>query len=641
MKKLKYIVAVAFLVILSACGDDKSSPSIIQYAGDASGLFTEGRISDVNLFYDAMVKTGLDSRLSAAQERTYLALNNAAMQSALQSGGFLTVSAADVDFLTTLIDNHTFSGILLEDDLVKQNLTSESGELVYVSAGGTFNAQGTIVDGNNTAANGVVHVIGFPVLNFPSDDIAGIVDALANDATTPEFTILNAALAATGLDAALGGTTEYTVLAPTDAAFAAAGFADFATLDAATTDEELTEILQNHVIAGRFLTIDLASGRTYTLNGGSGDAKGLDLTVEAGTVSSEISDGATSDSESVNTLATNGIIHIVDNVIFPEAYLYEALGGVVGVDDDNGISGFFATFFAALDASGFNYENLLSSEDEYSVIVPSAYAGGSTRAELDGYIFEGAVNFSDAIGTRVESIGEDQYFVGGADAIDSDAVAFYGEFGSVIVAGLCGDDACMQDESAYNGNITFLGGTGITPLPDMSVASVVDADVDGDSLKLYTGALRFLELDSLIDVTYLALEDSLLEQAYRDALDAGGVVDPSTIADEDYDELLANIDAADAATLAAVIDRHIITELFFGLDLVAGNSYSNRAGGTIEIVSVTVTGIDEVTMLPTEETEFGILVNDDGDISTIFFNFGDVTGSNGVLHTLSEVIPEP
>ncbi len=628
MKNLFKLLIV--LVVAVACGDDKSSPSNVQYAGDALGLFTEGRMSGVEIYYDALVKTGLDSRLSEETGRTYLVPDNNAMQTALESGGFSTVAEADVDFLSTLINNHTFTGILVEDDITKTVLTAESGAQVYVStaSGIVFNGLATVSDANNFATNGVVHIIDFPILDFPADNIATIVDAVANDATAPEFTILNAALASTGLDASLNGTSEFTVFAPTDAAFAAAGFADFATLDAAFTAEELTALLSNHVISGRFLSMDLASGRAYTINGGAGDAKGVDVDASATAVSVETRNGGAATVDSLNVLATNGIIHVVDAVIRTEGYLYEALGGTVGVDDPNGISGFFATFFAAMDASTFDYEGLLSTEDEYSILVPSAYAGGSTQAELDQYIFEGAISLEDNIGSKVVTIGDGEYWVGGAEAIDSDAVVIYGESGSSLAAGLCGGDACMQDESAYNGNITFLGGTGLTPLPEMSTTSVVAADMDADSLSLYVASLILTDTDSLTGVTYLAVDNTILESVIRDAMDEAGVVDQDTLTT--IAELIENIDAADEATVAAVIDRHIVTSVFFALDLVADTQLSTRDGGTIDIVTV-----DSGT-----ETAFGILVNDDGEISTINFTNGDITGYNGALHVIDAAIPE-
>ena len=603
MKKIYNIFFLACLVILGACGDDRSSPGVINYEGTVLGMFTEGRVNGINLYYDALVKTGLDSRLSEATERTFLVPNNAAMQAALQSGGFLSVEAADVDFLTTIINNHTFAGTTTEDEFTKSVLTAESGAQVYVSIASdiVFNAQATISDGNNSASNGVVHVIDFPILVFPASNIATIISDSAA-AVSPEFTLLNAALAATGLDGTLGGTTEFTLFAPTDAAFNAAGYADVAAINAEDV-AVLTEVLQNHVIAGRFLSLELASGRAYTPNGAAGTAKGIDLDVSDDAIEIEI-DGGTSDTESVNTLATNGVIHRVDAVISPEDYVIES-AGVTGTP-----------FGTALGASAFDYTALLSTEDEYTALVPTGYAGGNTQAELDAYIFEGTVSIEGAAGTRIESIGGQQYFIGA----DDDNLRIYGATGSTSTFS-------AEDESVYNGNYSTLSAASVTPLPNMSTTSVI---ISTDSLKLYAEALRFLEVDSVADAVYLALQNSELESVYRDAFDAAEVFDQTTIAAGDFDGLIANIESADAATLAAVIDRHILTALFFSADLEADQEYSNRAGETLVYGTVSIGATDDT----------GFIINDDNEITVVEIVSADITGLNGVVHVLEETLPE-
>ncbi|MEO9871133.1 fasciclin domain-containing protein [Ekhidna sp.] len=632
MKNFIYTIAVTFIVILSACGDDRSSPSVIQYTGDVEGLFTEARISGVNLYYDALIKTGLDARLSESTERTYLVLNNPAMQAALENSGFLTVAAADEAFLAQLINDHTISGsIITVDEFAKGILTAESGSQIYVSVEDdvVFNSQAVITDGNNIASNGIVHVVNFPMLTFPTSSIGTIVADLSADATTPEFTILDAALEATGLDVTLSsGTSDFTVFAPTDAAFANIG-TTLATLATDFTTDELTALLQGHVLAGRFLTQDLASGRTYTLAGGSGTAKGLDISVEVSEIDIEIDAGQTSSTTSVNTLATNGVIHIVDEVLFTEAFIYEALSGDVPIDDPETEQGSLSNFHTALEASSFDYSALLSTETEYTVLVPDAYAGGNTQAELDAYIFEGILDIEDAVGSRIESIGGDQYFVSSTESLDTDRIALYGQNGSSILAKECGadDDACLQDVEAYNGNVTLLAGE-VIPLSNISTTSVVQAATD--TLDLFFEALIFLELDSLIDVTYLAVQNSELEELYRDAFDAGGVFDQTTIAAGNYAGLITNIESADAATLLAVIQRHIITELFFSLDLVADLEFSNRAGETLDYGTVTV-GMS---------TETGFVINDDTEFTVVEIVQANATGSNGVVHVLESALPE-
>ena len=112
------------------------------------------------------------------------------------------------------------------------------------------------------ASNGVIHVID-TVLMLPAD----LVDIPATAISTEIHTSLVAALTAADLVSTLQADGPFTVFAPTDDAFAAAGI-DSASFD---TDEEiatLVDILTYHVVSGQVLSTDLTDGMTATaLNG--------------------------------------------------------------------------------------------------------------------------------------------------------------------------------------------------------------------------------------------------------------------------------------------------------------------------------------------------------------------------------------
>ena len=135
--------------------------------------------------------------------------------------------------------------------------------------------------------------------------------AMTAQATTIH-TALVAALGAADLVSTLSGETEYTVFAPSDEAFAAAGI----DLDTFDTDEEiavLADILLYHVVAGTTLSTDLAAGAN-TVTAANGDE--LTITVSETGVAVG-ADGA------VVTLAdvpaSNGVIHVIDKVLTPPA----------------------------------------------------------------------------------------------------------------------------------------------------------------------------------------------------------------------------------------------------------------------------------------------------------------------------------
>lgn len=132
-----------------------------------------------------------------------------------------------------------------------------------------------------------------------------IVDIAVNDG---RFDTLVAAVVAAELDGALSG-GEWTVFAPTDEAFAKLGL-DAGNIAAAMSKEDLTDILLYHVL---------------TSSVSSGEAKGLlgDVTMANGKIAGlkyfDDSLWVNDDSRVIiqDIVASNGTIHVVDNVILP------------------------------------------------------------------------------------------------------------------------------------------------------------------------------------------------------------------------------------------------------------------------------------------------------------------------------------
>jgi transforming growth factor-beta-induced protein len=125
-----------------------------------------------------------------------------------------------------------------------------------------------------------------------------------------DFSTLVSLLQSTGLDKTLAGAGNFTVFAPTNAAFAKV---PKATLDALANDKaELTRVLTYHVLASKAL-----SGDVVKLDGK------MVKTVEGNEVKVSIKDGKvmvnTSNVITVDILASNGVIHIIDSVLLPPA----------------------------------------------------------------------------------------------------------------------------------------------------------------------------------------------------------------------------------------------------------------------------------------------------------------------------------
>jgi uncharacterized surface protein with fasciclin (FAS1) repeats len=127
--------------------------------------------------------------------------------------------------------------------------------------------------------------------------------AIAVNQQTGEFSTLIAAVVAAGLVDTLNANRQFTVFAPTDAAFAKLGLD--ATSVAALPKEALTNILLYHVAPGERLAADvLAASKIRMLNkgfttvdptGGINDARILATDIDV----------------------RNGVIHVIDTVLLP------------------------------------------------------------------------------------------------------------------------------------------------------------------------------------------------------------------------------------------------------------------------------------------------------------------------------------
>lgn len=175
-----------------------------------------------------------------------------------------------------------------------------------------------VTDPDVDATNGVIHIIDKVLVPPPSalsdtsSTIADIVTALAG-APEAEFTTLLAALGTPGaaalLTAASDANATLTVFAPTDAAFATLLQEQGLTADQLLASPDLPGILQQHILSS---TVD--SLTAYASNGGTVTtlaSNNLNVDVQNNALVIEGSTVVEADVE-----ASNGVIHVIDKVIF-------------------------------------------------------------------------------------------------------------------------------------------------------------------------------------------------------------------------------------------------------------------------------------------------------------------------------------
>ncbi len=151
------------------------------------------------------------------------------------------------------------------------------------------------------------------------DDNTNSQKTIAEIATsTSDLSVLVSALQKADLVTTLDGTTNYTVFAPTNAAFNSFLQANgFANLDAVPVPL-LKEILLNHVISGEVTSNQLNTGYVKTLGKGSASSTNtLSMFVNTSqgvTLNGGVSNGGAK-VVTADVQASNGVVHVVDGVI--------------------------------------------------------------------------------------------------------------------------------------------------------------------------------------------------------------------------------------------------------------------------------------------------------------------------------------
>jgi uncharacterized surface protein with fasciclin (FAS1) repeats len=136
----------------------------------------------------------------------------------------------------------------------------------------------------------------------------------------PNLSILVQALSRAGLVSTFDSPGDFTVFAPTNDKFEAFldanGFADINAVPLPL----LTEVLKNHVVSGSFYSDELETGYVKTLAKGSASSTNtlsmyIDLTSGVKINGGASNGGANVVLASADIEASNGVIHVVDNVI--------------------------------------------------------------------------------------------------------------------------------------------------------------------------------------------------------------------------------------------------------------------------------------------------------------------------------------
>ena len=204
--------------------------------------------------------------------------------------------------LTDILLYHVVSGEVPSSAVTEcMTATAVNGQTLAFTVGDSVMVNGaTVTLADVGTSNGVIHVI---------DKVLSPTDSPNNIPRTAQCTGIHDSLVAAVIQAelleTLQGEGPFTLFAPTDQAFADAGI-DLAALNTPEGKATLTDILLYHVYIGTIspteisegMQLQMANGDNTTFSLMSADINGANITIP-------------------NVMTSNGIIHVIDQVLIP------------------------------------------------------------------------------------------------------------------------------------------------------------------------------------------------------------------------------------------------------------------------------------------------------------------------------------
>jgi len=272
--------------------------------------------TNTTLFESALTRTGLDSIFSGTGPFTvFVVTDNSLIASGITDS---VIQNYPDSALRNLVLYQTIGARLVSASLPSgpnAKIISANGDSVFVTvdSSGIFinGVQATTVD--VIAGNGVIHVIS-KLLIPPSGNILQSVQADTSLSMLAAAMTLVSQHDSLNVDSLLSVGGPYTLFAPVNAAFRAAGYfspGDLANVNA----DSLTNIIAYHIVPGRlFSPAFFGTPTPVTLNDSIFTISSLGNNVFSVT---GIQNSTPANTISINVMASNGIIHRIDQVLLP------------------------------------------------------------------------------------------------------------------------------------------------------------------------------------------------------------------------------------------------------------------------------------------------------------------------------------
>ncbi|WP_168731313.1 fasciclin domain-containing protein [Robertkochia marina] len=429
-----------------------------------------------------------------------------------------------------------------------------------------------------------------------------------------DLTTLVAALDRTGLNTTLDEQGTYTVFAPTNDAFTAAGITSLDDF----TDEELTNYLLNHVLNSVVRSGELSTGYVNTLGKGPGDSGFYQLSLFVDLEGGVTFNGMASPVEGgLDIEATNGVIHLIDMPLPPP----NVVEHVVANPDFQSLEDFVVSFEDEL-------TGVLVGDGPFTIFAPTnqAFANIANTPGLD---------LTDENTLRTILL----YHVVAGDNIRQEELT-----PGMPLTTLTPDGELLYTDS--EDGTTLVDGTG------GSGVNFIETNIQGANGVIHK-IDKVLLPPSIVNslVSEVTLYDFAKATAGYDqlaaAIEKAGLVDmlsdPEanlTVFAPNNDALAAyltakgtDLETVDAAFLKNVLMNHMIEGQFTGEQIVgAGNQYTSTLATLPDNVEANLSMYIQIT----PDGDFPVTIN--GAAGVLPTNS---QASNGIVHVVSQVIDLP
>ncbi|MCG7571525.1 fasciclin domain-containing protein [Pseudoalteromonas sp. CNC9-20] len=602
---LKLTLIAGLLALTTACSDDDDNDTAVVEPPEApitTVVDVAAASEDFETLTAALQATGLDATLSDTDSQfTVFAPTDDAF--ALLGQETIDALLEDPDTLSAILTYHVLDSRVSSSaaiDAAGSTVATVNGAALGLSLSGDelLVNTATVTTTDISANNGVIHVIDAvltPPQSQPQQPTMNIIEtAVASD----DFTTLAAALEATNLVATLSDESqEFTVFAPTDAAFAALGQATIDTLLA--NPEVLKEILLQHVVSGSVDSItafSLNGQQAQTVSGNQ-----IDITIDGENDTLKFGD-ATVTMTDIQT--TNGIIHVLDTVVVGEVQVPAPAQSVVDVAVGNGN---FSTLVAALQTTGLD-TTLADLEREFTVFAPTDAAFEQLDQATVDALFADAEALSDLL----------LYHVLPDATVQSDAAIAVANSEQPMITMANGDTATLslKNDMLYIDNAQV---TTANVAADNGVIHVIDSVLmppSGQSI------VDVAVADGNFTTLVSALQEAGLEQTLADLEREFTVFAPTDAAFDKLDQATLDALLADPEALTNVLLYHVVADATVSSDAAIDIANSDNP-------MVTMANGDMSTL----SLQDGTLYIDESVVST-----ADVASDNGVIHVIDTVL---